>query len=256
MKTVLRLSMVWGVFLLVLPFREGSGSAEGLLVAQLVFLACFALCAPRLAFADRGMAVAAILFLAIAALAGARGGYPFGSLLAVVDLAVVLGTLVAVEASVRADPGSERGLLAVLALCGLWQAIVILGAWAAGGFASRGPGTLLNPDQAAAYLLLAFWAGAAWLGAGPSRPRAWAIAAWMGVFAIVAASILQASRGALLSLIAAGGVYLALRGRAMAPRVRTAVVASALAIVACGGTVIVHRFAVSHDPYRWDRLRL
>lgn len=255
----------WALFLLVLPFGEGSGSPEGLLVAHLVFLLAVASAARRGVVADRRLAGAAAAFLGAAALAGALGGYRFGSLLAIVDLAVVLATLVTVEALARVEPDGAVGLLPVVVVAGIVQAFAILGAWAANGFGARGPGTLLNSDHAAAYLLLAFWAALAGIprrekpfeslsagaGAGP-WPNVFGAAAVL----LLAASVLQASRGALIALVAGGTVYLVLRGRAMAPRVQTAVVAVALGVVACAGTAIAYRFATSDDPYRWDRLRL
>lgn len=246
----------WALFLLVLPFREGSGSPEGLLVAHLVFLVAMAAAAAPLAGVDRRLAGAAGALLTVAALAGALGGYRYGSLLAVVDLAVVLGTLIAVEASVRAEREAAPGLLGALVASGLVQAVAIAGAWAAGGFAGRGPGTLLNSDQAASYLLLAFWGAIAWLATREGAPGAWTLGMSGAAGMILVASILQASRGALLALIAGGAVYFALRRRAMAPRVQTAAVVASLGVLACTVTLIVYRFAVSHDPYRWDRLRL
>jgi O-antigen ligase len=246
----------WAIFLLVLPFREGSGSPQGLLVAHLVFLAALAASAPFVWRADRRLAWAAGLSLGTAALAGALGGYRYGSLLAVWDLAVVLGTLVTVEAMVRAEPAGIRPLLGAIALCGLPQAVAIVGAWAASGFTTRGPGTLLNSDQAAAYLLLAFWSAIAWICTRHEAGRGWALGGSILAGLALGASLLQASRGAFLAMVAGGAVYLALRRRTMAPRIQTAVVGLALGVLACAGTLIAYRFAVSHDPYRWDRLGL
>jgi O-antigen ligase len=246
----------WVIFLLVLPFREGSGSPEGLLVAHLVFLVALAASARSLACADRRLAGAAGVFLGIAALAGALGGYRYGSLLAVWDLAVVLGTLVAVEAAVRAEPAGTRLLLGAIALSGLLQAVAIAGAWAVSGLRTRGPGTLLNSDQAAAYLILAFWAAIAWTSMRGAAPRAWAPVASVIAALALGAAMLQGSRGAFLAMVAGGAVYLALRRSSMSARVQTAVVGLALGALTCAGTLIAYRFAVSHDPYRWDRLRL
>src|SRR4029453_18461250 len=72
----------WALFLLVLPFREGSGSPGGLLVAPLVFLVAMAAAAAPLAGVDRRLAGAAGALLTVAALAGALGGYRYGSPLA------------------------------------------------------------------------------------------------------------------------------------------------------------------------------
>src|SRR5262249_4793283 len=151
----------------------GSGSPEGLLVAHLVFLLAMTASASALARADRALALAAGAFLVVAAVGGARGAYRYGSLLAVVDLAVGLGTLVAVGAAVRAAGAAAPLLLGVLVLAGLWQSVGIVGAWIANGFGVRGPGTLLNSDQAAAYMLLAFWAAIALLASRARATRGW-----------------------------------------------------------------------------------
>src|SRR5262245_1363961 len=213
----------WALLLLVLPFREGSGAADGLLVAQLVFLVAMGVSARPLARADRRLAGAAGGFLAVAALAGGLGGYRFGSLLAVVDLAGVLGALVATDALARQDEWAATALPCVVAPAGVWQAIAILGAWVVNGFGARTPGTLLNPDHAAAYLLLAFWAAiAATPSRASSRRRVMGLVLGGAAALLLAASILQASRGALIALIVGGGVFLVLRAAAMSPRVRTA----------------------------------
>src|SRR5262249_15891111 len=72
---------------------------------------------------------------------------------------------------------------------------------------------------------------------------------------LLVASILQASRGALLALIAGGALYLALRRRAMAPRMQAAAVALALGVLACAITLIGSPFPGSPDPFPWGRLR-
>lgn len=243
----------WVVFLVLVPFREGSGSPEGLLIAHLAFLVAAMVTMTAVARKahrlDPRLLLPAAAALGTAMLSGAFGSYRFASILATVDLAVVLGVLVLVEASARNWPDRGEMMVSAIALSGFAQSALVLGGWVWNGLDHAAPGTLLNSDHAAAYLLLAFWAllardrepSPAWIAAGTT---------------ILAAAVLLASRGALLGLAAGGVVFVGLRWRAMTHRTRVGVLAGSAAVLVLGSALLVHRFMTHDDPYRWDRLRL
>ena len=242
---------LWIVFAVLLPFREGSGSPEGILAAHLTFLAAACVSALNPRRLARGFFLASLAALAVAALSGAMGGYRFASLLALTDLGVVLGTLVLAEKDLRGGAGRGGPLLAAVALSGLAQALFIVGKAVASGLGERSPGSLLNSDHAAAYLCLCFWALMALEAPG--------FAAWAKNLAgavLLAAAALQASRGALIALAVSGGLYLAMRWSAMSRRGRQIAVATSIVALVFGTVAVAHRISSTDDPYRWERLKL
>ena len=245
--------IAWAVFLVLLPFREGSGSAEGLLIAHLALLVAIGTSAPSLGRLRASLAFPSLAVLAAACLSGALGLYRFASLLAVVDLAAVLGVLLVVEACAREREMLSRSLLQAIALGGLAQALLILCALARSGLSTPSAGTMLNSDHAAAYLILAFWS---LLALGHFSFPGGAIVRVLWSVALLGAALAQASRGALLALLFGSALYVAVRFRAMHKAARLGAIAAAAGVILLGGALVVHRFATVHDPYRWDRIRL
>lgn len=136
------------------------------------------------------------------------------------------------------------------------QALTALAAFARGGAAAAGA-LFLNPNHLAAYLGLGLFlcvtAAAGNLGRGRRRAAAfWSAAGAAHLFAF----LLLQSRGALLGLLAGGGLLLVLTWRPMKPGARAAS-ALALAIVMTLGACLVYlRFARSDDPDRYTRLSI
>lgn len=274
--------LAWMLFLFVLPFGEGSASPEGLLAAHLLFLAALAV-SVRALDPDRSMLLAAGAVLAAAVLSGLLGPYRFASWLAIIDVAVLLGILVLGEPLVRRCARAGPWVLRAIVFAGLVQALLILVSRLAGS-GRFAPGTLQNPSHAGAYLLIAFWALIAGrsrrgesfsspstghgefhgevtdagvgrpLGTDPQRGVPWGA---LGIGSLLlAACLVQASRGALLALGAGGAVYASSRLGGWSRRTRIRVVLGASLVLVAGGAVLTYRFATKEDPYRWDRLQL
>src|SRR5262249_3800318 len=127
-------ALAWSLFVLVLPFFEGSGSPTGLLIAHLVLLAAVAASAGTCGSLSVPLGLVSVAVFAVSGLSGTLGGYRYASLLAVVDLAALLAVLVVAEALCRARPDLVRTLLGALVLSGLVQASWVLLPWIARGF--------------------------------------------------------------------------------------------------------------------------
>lgn len=241
----------WLIFLVLLPFREGSGSPEGLLVAHLAFLFAAAATVATLRGVARpsvDLLLPSIALLAVSGLSGALGSYRYASLLAVLDLAVVLGILVLIEAGVRRSARSAPLLLVAVAVSGIMQAALSLSPWP-----HTSATTLLNPNHAAAYLVLAFWS---LIALGDDWPVGGRSARIVFSALLLAAALLQASRGALLGLVTGGAVYLAARLRTMERRARIGALAAALAILLTAAVPLIKRLSTKDDPFLWDRMSL
>lgn len=263
----------WLVLFVILPFGEGGASPEGLLAAHLVFLIAVAVSVREISL-DRSLLIASLMVLGTAFLSSVMAPYLFAAWIALIDLAVLLGTLVLGEGVVRRDPETGSWILGGIVFSGLAQSLLIIPSRAA-GWGRFAPGTMLNPSHTAAYLSICLWALVA-LSVGTSKPRPRgqsdsaersrrvvkgppalppALLVTIGAI-LLAACLLQASRGGLIALAVGGVVFITSMFRGWTRRARTVAVLAALLVILAGGSVLAYRYMTKLDPYQWDRPKI
>jgi tetratricopeptide (TPR) repeat protein len=244
-----------------LPWFEGGAAPTGLFAGHTLVMGLVALALLRAA--RRGMAelragweAAAGLALVAACLVSFLGvDYRFGSFLTLLNV----GMAAALAAALTLAPPDRLHLPAATAAAS--SALQALLAFFHRPVANTNPaGSFANANHLAAYLVLGFLLAVGLASrarrreeAGGPRVEVWL---WAMVAAIDAAALLWlGSRGALLSLMGAGALWV-VRHRPRGRRARALLAAAALALVAVSAVSVAARFRRFDDPYRYDRVRI
>lgn len=233
--------------LLVATLGEGGASPGALLVTHLLALAaaCCTLGA-RERRCDPGIAAAFAGFAAWAVVSAAAAPYAYAAFLAGVEITVVGAVGLS---SARLGPAFLRAFAPGLAVGVAVHALVAVVERLSGS--ARPSTSFLNTNHLAAWLVAA---GIVVAGASSRWSRAARIAARCALALAGIAFVAIASRGAAVSLAAAGGTALVLyRGGLSSRARRVALAAGTVGVVAVVGA-IAWRFHVSPDPLAFQRI--
>ena len=252
------------LLILVAPFGEGGrrpgalAALHALALALLLLAAIETLSRPG-AGRPRGRGIGLLLLPAaaflLACLSAALAAFPYAAWLGLMDRLAVLGAFLGAALLLRtpADLILLRG--ATVAATTL-QALLALVAFARGGPAGAAA-LFLNPNHLAAYLGFGLFLCVAAAAGDHGQGRRRAVVLWSsaGAVHLIAALLLQ-SRGALLGLLAGGGLLLARSWSRMQPKTRAASALILAIILACGVFFVYLRFARSDDKDRYARLSI
>jgi O-antigen ligase len=252
------------LLILLAPFGEGGRRPDALaalhaLATALLLLAAIETLSRPGAGRPRGRGIGVLLLpataFALACLSAARAAFPYAAWLGLMDRLAVLGAFLGAAFLLRrpADLILLRGAVVIATTI---QALMALAEFARGG-PTAAASLFLNPNHLAAYLGLGLFlcvtAAAGDLGRG--RRRAAALWSAAGSAHLVAFLLLQ-SRGALLGLLAGGGLLLVRTWGRMKPAARAASALALAIVVALGAYFVYLRFARSDDPDRYTRLSI